>query len=63
MQRRAPAPTPARPACAECTRLDNLQREADARRDYSRAIDFRVLLRRHRAEQHQAPEPTFEGEQ
>jgi len=52
MQRRAQAPAPTPPACAECTRLDNAQRAADADGDRSRAVDLRVLLRRHRAAAH-----------
>ncbi|MFD8151759.1 hypothetical protein ACFV28_13540 [Streptomyces sp. NPDC059720] len=61
MKRRAQAPAPTPPACAECARLDNLRQAAENEGDLSRATDCRVLLRRHRADAH-APEPQFEGE-
>ncbi|MEU3102914.1 hypothetical protein [Streptomyces griseoflavus] len=52
MNRRAKAPTPTPPACAECARLDNLRQAAELEGDLSRATDCRVLLRRHRADAH-----------
>lgn len=61
MKRKATPPTPPRPACAECARLDNQRQAAETEGDLSRATDCRVLLNRHRAEAH-APEPQFEGE-
>lgn len=54
MNRRAqaPTPTPPAPACAECIRLDNQRQAAELDGDLSRAVDCRVLLRRHRADAH-----------
>ncbi|WP_199822064.1 hypothetical protein [Streptomyces sp. NRRL S-37] len=52
MDRRAAAPAPAAPACAECTRLTSEQETAQDERDHSRASDCRVLLARHHAETH-----------
>lgn len=54
MDRKAPAqrPTPAAPGCAECVRLDDQRRTAELDGDLSRAVDCRVLLRRHRAAAH-----------
>ncbi|MFI1422740.1 hypothetical protein ACH4VX_33180 [Streptomyces sp. NPDC020731] len=52
MNRRATPPTPTVPACADCIRLENQEQAAELEGDLSRAIDYRVLLRRHRAEAH-----------
>ncbi|MFF0894751.1 hypothetical protein [Streptomyces sp. NPDC003278] len=52
MNRRAPAPTQAAPACAECVRIENQEQAAQLDGDLSRAVDMRVMLRRHRAEDH-----------
>ena len=52
MNRRAQSPTPTPPKCAECVRLDNERQAAERERDLSRAIDCRILLRRHRAAVH-----------
>jgi hypothetical protein len=52
MQRRATAPAPTPPACAECTRLQNEAQAAQSEGDLSRASDCRVLLNRHRASAH-----------
>lgn len=52
MERRATPPAPARPACADCIRLENQETAAELEGDLSRAVDFRVMLRRHRAEAH-----------
>lgn len=52
MKRRATPPTPVRPACAECIRIENQEQAAELEGDLSGAIDCRVLLRRHRAEAH-----------
>ncbi|MFD8911743.1 hypothetical protein [Streptomyces sp. NPDC059575] len=45
-------PALADPACAECVRLQNEQYAAEREGDLSRAVDCRVLLRRHRAAAH-----------
>ncbi|MFD8915653.1 hypothetical protein [Streptomyces sp. NPDC059575] len=47
-------PHTAAPACAECVRLENEQYAAEREGDLSRAVDCRVLLRRHRADDHKA---------
>ena len=61
MKRRAQPPMPTPPACAECARFTNLARAADAAGDKSAAVDWRVLLRRHRSTGHPV-EVQFEGE-
>ena len=62
MDRRAQAPAAPPSECDKCARLDAEQRAAGARGDYSRGVDYRVLLRRHRAAAHQQqPEPMWEG--
>lgn len=52
MNRRPTAPTPAVPACVECIRLENQEQAAELDGDLSRAVDCRVMLRRHRADAH-----------
>jgi hypothetical protein len=52
MQRRATAPAPTPPGCAECARLRSELEAAESERDYSRALDCRILYRRHRAAAH-----------
>lgn len=61
MQRRAQAPAPTPPACAECARFTNLARAAEREGDHSRATDMRVMLRRHQNGGHPV-EAQFEGE-
>lgn len=57
MDRRATPPTPAPavpvPACADCIRMENQQHTAEHEGDLSGAVDWRVKLRRHRAEVHE----------
>ncbi|MEU6443711.1 hypothetical protein [Streptomyces sp. NPDC047046] len=45
------SPTDTEP-CATCHAWRSAERDAEAERDYSRAADCRVLLRRHRADAH-----------
>ncbi|GGW83181.1 hypothetical protein GCM10010340_70670 [Streptomyces griseoloalbus] len=52
MKSRATVPAPTLPDCAECTRLRTAERTAENEGDQSRAIDCRVLLRRHLAAAH-----------
>jgi hypothetical protein len=61
MQRRAQAPAPTPPSCAECVRLENARKAAELEHDPSRATDCAVLLKRHRATDH-TREPQWEGE-
>lgn len=63
MKRKATPPVPPRPACAECTRLDNLRQAAETEGDLSRATDCRVLLRRHRAAAHKGERQLEQAEQ
>ncbi|MFE0424941.1 hypothetical protein [Streptomyces sp. NPDC058953] len=41
-----------REPCARCRELAEQEREADAAGDYSRAVDCRVLRRRHEETEH-----------
>jgi hypothetical protein len=52
MTRRGTAPAPAAPKCAECARIRNEGKAAENDRDYSRAVDCRILFARHRAAAH-----------
>jgi hypothetical protein len=38
---------PFEPECAECERLRAAEEQARGEHDYSQAVDFRVLTRRH----------------